>query len=82
MKLIVIHEKDLDDKEQSVIGVADSIENAEKLISEYYGDYKEINYIDIRDSSLEYSKVLEVLSSFGVPYRVEVCLEWFQLNKA
>ena len=29
--LLVIHEKDLDDKEQIVVGVADSVENAEKI---------------------------------------------------
>ncbi len=80
--LLVIHEKDLDDKEQIVVGVADSVENAEKIINEYYGEYKEINYNDIRDSNLEYSKVLEVKGAFEEPYRVEIWLEWFQLNCA
>ena len=51
--LLVIHEKDLDDKEQIVVGVADSVENAEKIINEYYGEHKEISYIDICDSNLE-----------------------------
>ena len=78
--LLVIHEKDLNDKEQIVIGVADSVENAEKIINEYYGEYKEISYNDIRDSNLEYSKVLEVKGAFEEPYRVEIWLEWFQLN--
>lgn len=80
--LLVIHEKDLDDKEQIVIGVADSVENAEKIINEYYGEHKEINYKDIRDSNLEYSKVLEVKGAFEEPYQVEIWLEWFQLNCA
>lgn len=78
--LLVIHEKDLDNKEQIVVGVADSVKNAEKLINEYYGEYKEINYNDIRDSNLEYSKVLEVKGAFEEPYQVEIWLEWFQLN--
>ena len=82
MKLIVIHEKDLDDKEQIVVGVAGSIGNAELLIKEYYGEYKEISYNDIRDSNLEYSKVLEVNDAFNEPYKVEICLEWFELNYA
>jgi len=83
MKMIlVIHETDLDDKEQIVMGVADSIENAELLIKEYYGEYKEISYNDIRDSNLEYSKVLEVKDAFDKPYKVEICLEWFELNCA
>lgn len=80
--LLVIHEKDLDDKEQIVVGVADSVENAEKIINEYYGEYKEISYNDIRDSNLEYSKVLEVKGAFEEPYRVKIWLEWFQLNCA
>lgn len=80
--LLVIHEKDLVDKEQIVVGVADSVENAEKIINEYYGEYKEISYNDILDSNLEYSKVLEVKGAFEEPYRVEIRLEWFQLNCA
>lgn len=80
--LLVIHEKDLDDKEQIVVGVADSVENAEKIVNEYYGEYKEISYNDIRDSNLEYSKVLEVKGAFEEPYRVEIWLEWFRLNCA
>lgn len=78
--ILVIHEKDLDDKEQIVVGVADSVKNAEKMINEYYGEHKEISYTDIRDSNLEYTKVLEVKGVFEDPYRVEILLEWFQLN--
>lgn len=80
--LLVIHEKDLDDKEKIVVGVADSVENAEKIINEYYGELKELSFNDIRDSNLEYSKVLEVKRAFGEPYKVEICLEWFELNCA
>lgn len=78
--LLVIHEKDLDDKEQIVVGVSDSVENAEKIINEYYGEHKELSYNDIRDSNLEYSKVLEVKGAFGASYKVEIWLEWFELN--
>lgn len=78
--ILVIHEKDLNDKEQIVIGVADSVKNAERIINEYYGEHKEISYNDIRDSNLEYSKVLEVKGAFGEPYRVKIWLEWFELN--
>lgn len=80
--LLVIHEKDLDDNEQSVVGVADSVDNAEKIINEYFGKYKEISHKDIRDSNLEYSKVLELEGAFKKPYQVEIWLEWFQLNSA
>ena len=81
MNILVIHELD---KENSVIGVSDSIENAEKIISEYYGkdNYKEVSYTDIRDSNLEYSKVLEIKSdnTFN-SYKVQITLEWFSLNE-
>lgn len=80
--LLVIHEKDLDDNEQIVVGVADSVENAENIINEYYGEHKEISYKDISDSNLEYSKMLEVKGAFEEPYQVEIWLEWFQLNCA
>lgn len=81
MKMVlVIHEKDLDDKEQIVVGVADSIENAELLIKGYYGEYKEISFNNIQDSNLEYSKTLEVKDAFGEPYKVEIWFEWFRLN--
>ena len=78
--VLVIHEKDLDDEDKIVVGVADSIENAEKVIKEYYGEFKEISYNDIRDSNLEYSKVLELKGAFEKPYQVEIWLEWFELN--
>jgi hypothetical protein len=77
--IVVIHEKDLEDNEQIVIGVADSVESAERIIDEYYGEYEQIIYRDIRDSNIEYSKVLEVKSAFGSS-RVEIWLEWFSLN--
>lgn len=83
MNVIVIHEKDHEDKEESVIGVADSIENAEKIIEEYYGkgQYKEISFNDIRDSMLEYSKILEIMWHKSPPTRVTITLEWFSLNE-
>ena len=84
MNLLVIHEKDHDDKEEIVIGVADSVENANLMIEEYYGkvNYDEISFNEIRDSCLEYIKVLEIKEdSLNSTYRVTVTLEWFVLNK-
>jgi hypothetical protein len=82
MNLLVIHEKHHDDKQEIVIGVADSIKNAEGIIERYYGKgkYKEISFNDIRDSNLEYSKVIELI--YDDPYRVTLTLEWFSLNEA
>lgn len=79
--LLVIHEIDLTDDESTVIGIADSIGIAENMIGEYYGNYKQIHYRDIRDSNLEYSKILEVAGAKNEFYRVKITLEWFELNK-
>ena len=82
MDLIVIHEQDLQDKEQDVIGVCSSIENAEKLIKEYYGEFIEISKQDIRDSTLEYSQILEIKGIDEETYIVKITLQWFSLNVA
>ena len=81
--LLVIHERDHDDHENIIIGVADGIENAELMIEEYYGieNYTEIAYNEIRDSNLEYDKVLEIAGPHNSTYRVTVTLEWFYLNE-
>ena len=85
MNILVIHEKDHDDDEQIVIGVADSIDMAEDMIKEYYGEgqYTELSTQDIRDSSLEYSKLLEIkaFSDIYDAYRVTITLQWFKLNE-
>jgi hypothetical protein len=80
-QVLVIHEKDFEDFEQIVIGVADSVESAERMIREYYGDYKELSYRDIRDSDIEYSKRLEVKDHLDKPYMVEIHLQWFSVNE-
>jgi hypothetical protein len=82
MELLIVHEKDLQDKEEDVIGVVDSIENAESIIKQYYGEFTEISKKDIRDSTLEYSKVLKVKSFDDSFYEVEITLQWFTLNCA
>ena len=83
MNLIVIHERDHEFNEDSVIGLADSVENAEKIIDEYYGkdNYKEISFRDIRDSNLEYSKVIEVFNEVEDNTQYTLTLEWFTVNQ-
>jgi len=81
MRLIVIHEKDHDDEEEIVIGVADCLEKANAMIKEYYRDYEEISFNDIRDSTLENSRVLHLSHKNGNDYYVTVTLEWFVLNE-
>ena len=79
MNVIGIHEHDHDDKEDIVIGVADSVEKADEVIEKYYGkeNMTEISFNDIRDSTLQYSKVLEIGT---LPYKVAITLEWFTIN--
>ena len=83
MNLIVIHEIDHDDDETIVIGVADSVKNAESIIEEYYGkgNYTEVSFTDIRDSNLEYSKVIERKWHDGSQTKLTLTLEWFSLNE-
>jgi len=84
MNILVIYERDHEDDEKIVIGVAESVEIAEKMIKEYYGEenYTEISKTDIRDSSLEYSKVLELNHVYLLnTYKVTITLEWFKLNE-
>lgn len=62
MELVLIREHDLHDNTHDIIGIADSIENAERMIIDYYLDFEEISYTDVRDSSIEYEKILLVKS--------------------
>jgi hypothetical protein len=83
MEVIVIHEKD-HDNEEIVIGVADSVKNAERIIEKYYGkeNYTEVAFNSIRENNLEYSKVIEINMNESSPTKTTLTLEWFSLNKA
>jgi hypothetical protein len=81
MEVIIIQEEDLQDFETSILGVATSVENADKIISDYYGEFKELSKEDIRDSGIEYSKILEVIGCNGIPFKVKILLQWFTLNE-
>jgi uncharacterized protein YcnI len=79
MNVILIQE--VEDGETTTIGVASSVKSAGKLIDEYYGDnvVEEIEFNDIRDSNLEYSKTLRVNGLYD-EYVVQVVLEWFEID--
>ena len=82
MNLIVIHCKDNEDQSTSVIGVANSIKMAEYIIEEYFGKgYEVVNTKDLREGTLEYSKVIETEDLEGNIVSDTVVLEWFVLNK-
>lgn len=77
----VIHEVDLETNNTDVIGVASSLENVDKLVDEYYGgDYTVTLFTDIRDSTLEWNKVLEVKSYDGSNYSVSITVQWFEMD--
>lgn len=81
-QVLVIQEKDLDDNEQSVIGVADSVEKAEEVINKYYGNPKELSsHKADEDPDLEYIKILEVKGVWREPYKVQIRLDWFDINR-
>lgn len=66
--VIVIHEFDYSDKENSVIGVASDRVNALRIIDEYYGkDAVQSFFRDIRDSNIDFDVIIKV---DGYKYRV------------
>lgn len=80
-KVYVIHEKDLEDNEQCVIGVASSVEMASNVMSKYYGNYKEVKHEQVDEGSIEWIKVLELKSLDEKSYyRVQVWLEYFIID--
>ena len=84
MRLLVIHELDHEDEENTVVGIASSVEQAEDLIDEYYGtgNYQEISCNEIDQVNIEYVKLFEIQSQFDKePFCATICLEWFTLNE-
>lgn len=79
--VIVLREKDLEDGEIDIIGVASTVENAEKLIPAYYGDdYKELSHRDIREN-IEWEKRLEVTGLGTERYEVMLWADWFRIDE-
>lgn len=56
--VMVIHEKDLSDKEEIVIGVATNREEALRMIKEYYGVDKEVEKLFDDDSQIDIEAVI------------------------
>lgn len=77
--VMVIHEKDLEDKDRRVIGVATTRVDALKMITEYYGrDAVMTEFKDIREDNIDFSCKIIVHSFLGGIYKVWV--EDFELN--
>lgn len=79
MIVYTITEEDFNLGTFAVIGVCDSIEKANEKINRYYGQFKELEHEEIRDSGLEFKKKLRVNGAFGL-YDVYVSVESFILN--
>ncbi len=54
----------------------------EKVIKEYYGEFKEVEVTHEGDSNIEYIKVIEVEYDNGDICKYQIMLEWFEVNKA
>ena len=75
--MIVIHEVDLKDKEETIIGVATTRDEAMRMIKEYYGNEVNIaDFRDIRDSGIDFDCFISVDGGY---YRV-TGLD-FEINK-
>lgn len=83
MIVLVIKEVDFENKEQMVIGVADSVKNADKLINEYYGKHEATSWEHIGEYELECVKTIEIedWNTVGETYKYDIWLEWFEINK-
>lgn len=80
MILYVIHELDQDDTEKSVIGVADSVDESEKMIEKYYGPHKVLSKEVIEKDGIEYTKMLKVKGPER-SYIVDITIQSFVLNE-
>ena len=80
--VIVIHEKDCSDNEESIIGVVNSKENADSFIVNYYGNSlgRLIGVRDIRDSGIEYEYHYEINGLVSEDTTVIITLMSFTLN--
>ena len=82
--ILVIHEEDLSDNEESIIGVADSKSNTESMIKEYYGfnNLTLLKFSDVRDSGIEYVYHYNVkgLEFWHSDYEVKITLMSYELN--
>lgn len=82
MRLFIIIETDFNDKETSVLGVADSLEKAKEMVDEYYGPKKKLlSEYTYNEEVWALHQTFEVLGAFDYPYKVRVDTEEFYLNQ-
>jgi hypothetical protein len=78
--LYVIWEQDLSDNEEDIIGVADSVEEVERMILKYYGECKIISNRKIEESGIEFIRRMEVNDWNADKYEVLLTIRYFGLN--
>ena len=74
----VLHERDLQNNSIDILGVATSLEDADRMMQGYYGFFKLVEFRDVRDSGIEWVKRITLEGAFG--YEYEVTLMDFSLN--
>lgn len=81
--VIVIQERDHSDNEEIVIGVASSVEEAEKIIDDYYGR-DNITEIDIHIPDMGELEYVRTISVSDGPFKeintYTLILEWFTID--
>ncbi len=77
----VLHEVDHDDYETDVIGTFSTPEKVLEGIITYYGrDYKEKSHRDVKESGIEWIKVLTLKHCMGFEYEVTITLMYYELD--
>ena len=77
MEILVIREYDHQDKEENNIGVASSMDNALRIIKQYYGELKLLKSDELVCGGIEAIHTYEVKSYEGEPYKVTVTVEYY-----
>ena len=81
MIVYVIHVEDLHDKTKYVIGVAHTISSVDRMINEYYGPHDVVSFNDIRDSDIEFVKIIKLHLDPLIVINVKITVQTFELNK-
>lgn len=68
---------DLVDYGIDIIGVASSPKEADNLIKEYFGEYQQLDFNDVRDSGIENTRIIK--DSDGYKHRITVM--WYLIDK-
>lgn len=76
--LIVIHERDHDDGDRSVIGVSDTVEKAERMIDKYYGEPMKLLSEKLILESIEWIRKYELTDVSGLVEKKYHCTVWLE----